>query len=136
MFPFNQPEKTRDCGYRCLYHIIKPSASYETWLDQFKIFSPTTSGITFSDCLQVLNHYGFDFKFTQLGASGLFLVYSGIFLHPEGKKHGHYFLYHDGTVFCSTRDAPYRMDLATMVGRLEAKSIDHAFRCLQILGKK
>lgn len=132
-FPFNQPDKTRDCGYRCAYAVIEPEVSYETWLEQFRFFHPVKTGIMFSDICNIMTFYNIEYKFTQLTSSGLFIIYSGIWLHPEGKKHGHYFIYDHGKVYCSTHSTPYEMNLRDVVARLEAKTIDHAFRCLEIL---
>lgn len=132
-FPFNQPNKTRDCGYRCLYYAVQPDIAYVKWLDQFRFFSPVKSGITFTDIHTVLDYYKIDYKFTQLTESGLYIVYSGVWLVPDGKKHGHYFVYHDGVVLCSTKDKPQKMPLDKVVARLEAKSVDGAFRCLKVI---
>lgn len=140
-FPFGQPpteegKPSKDCGYRCVYYCVDPGVPYETWLENFRFFQPVRSGITFSDISMVLDYHQKDFRFTQLSEEGLFIIYSGIWLHHEGKKHGHYFVYHNGVVLCSTRKEPYRLPLAEVEKRLEAKSIDHAFRCLKILGPK
>ena len=132
-FPFNQPDKTRDCGYRCLYYALDLKESYEKWIDNFRYFIPTRSGIQFQDICDVLSHYGKDYKFTHLEERGLYIIYSGIWLHPEGKKHGHYFVYHDGQVYCSTHGEPYRLSLADVLKRLDAKTVDLAFRCLKVL---
>lgn len=132
-FPFNQPDKTRDCGYRCLYYAINPKDPYHVWIDQFKCFMPDKAGIYFNDICTVLDYRKIDYRFTQLSESGLYIVYSGIWLHPEGKKHGHYFVYHDGVVYCSTHSEPYRMHLGDAIQRLESKTVDHAFRCLKVL---
>lgn len=126
-FPFNQPEKTKDCGYRCMYYAIKPGISYDKWLDQFRFFSPIKSGITFTDICTVLEYYGIEHKFTQLTENGLFIVYSGCWL-----KHGHYFAYENGTVLCSTKSIPERMRLSEVITKLESKTVDGAFRCLKI----
>lgn len=131
-FPFNQPDKTRDCGYRCLYYALNLRERYENWVDQFRFFNPVTTGIHFADICQVLNFYEREYVFTQLSEVGLYIIYSGIWLHPEGKKHGHYFVYHDGVVYCSTHSQPYRMPLKEVLKRLEAKTVDHAFRVLQV----
>jgi hypothetical protein len=132
-FPFNQEDKTRDCGYRCVYSVLNPVMSYEAWLDQFRFFNPVKSGIMFNDICTILDFYKIDHKFTQLTEDGLFIIYSGIWLHPEGKKHGHYFLYDSGTIYCSTHSTPYKMKLRDVISRLEAKTLDHAFRCLKIV---
>jgi len=131
-FPFNQENNTKDCGYRCLYYVVKPLNTYVNWLDQFRFFNPVKSGITFTDIHTVLDYYKIDYKFTQLTESGLYIVYSGVWLAPDGKKHGHYFVYDDGVVLCSTKDKPQAMQLSKVVARLEAKSVDGAFRCLKI----
>jgi hypothetical protein len=127
MFPFNQPEKTKDCGYRCLYYVINPNSNYEQWLHQFRFFSPIKSGITFTDICTVLSYYNIDYKFTQLTEEGTFIIYSGTWL-----KHGHYFIYKDGEVYCSTKTKPEKTTLAEVVSKLEAKTVDGAFRCLKI----
>lgn len=127
MFPFNQPEKTHCCGYRCLYYVIKTKAPYETWLDQFRLFNPVKTGIFFSDIHTVLDYYKIDYKFTHLKEIGLFIVYSGNWL-----KHGHYFVYHDGIVYCSTKDKPEKIPLDEVLKRLEAKTVDGSYRCLQV----
>ena len=127
-FPFNQPDKTKDCGYRCLYYAINPDISYEKWLDQFCFFDPVKNGITFSDICTVLTYYKIEHKFRQLTEDGLFIIYSGSWL-----KHGHYFIYHNGFIFCSTKDKPDKMELKDVITKLEAKTIDGAFRCLKII---
>jgi|SRR5581483_4206511 len=129
-FPFNQPEKTKDCGYRCLYYGLDLVIPYEQWLLRFEIFNPVAKGITFSDICTVFEYYKRDYKFTQLTESGLFIIYSGSWL-----KHGHYFCYDNGIVLCSTKSEPERIPLDKVVERLEAKSVEGAFRCLQVLGK-
>ena len=134
-FPFNQPEKTRDCGYRCLYYAVRPKAAYKDWLRLFRFFSPVKSGITFTDIHTVLDYYKIDYKFTQLTEHGMYIVYSGVWLKPDGKQHGHYLVYHDGVVYCSTKNKPEPMPLTAVLPRLEAKTIDGAFRCLEILTK-
>jgi hypothetical protein len=126
-FPFNQPEKTRDCGYRCLYYVLQPKESYERWLGNFRMFQPVKNGITCNDMHTVLDFHKKVHKFTQLTEDGLYVIYSGVWL-----KHGHYFVYHDGIVYCSTKSEPYRMPLAEVVGKLEAKTTEGAFRCLKI----
>ncbi len=136
-FPFGQPpseenKPSRDCGYRCLYYAAEPDCSYEEFLNLFRFFQPTKTGITFSDVCIVLDYFKKDFSFTQLKEEGLFIVYSGIWLHHEGKKHGHYFIYENGHVLCSTHTSPYYLPLTEVEKRLEAKNIDHAFRCLHI----
>ncbi len=134
-FPFNQPDGTRDCGYRCAYYCIgsaKSDKTYEGWLDQFKHFNPTVSGINFNDICNILSYYKVNSKFTELTDSGLYIVYSGIWLHPEGKKHGHYFVYQDGYVLCSTHKTMYRMRLPEVVKRLEAKTVELAYRSLRV----
>lgn len=144
-FPFNQPDKTRDCGYRCLYYVVAPKVSrgkkeqletYEHWLDRFRYFAPIKSGILFNDICTILDYYKIDHRFTQISDRGLFIVYSGFWLHHEGKKHGHYFVYHDGVVYCSTHAEPYALPLSEVIRRLEAKTLDHAFRVLRIDGIK
>jgi hypothetical protein len=132
-FPFNQEPKTKDCGYRCVYYVLNLAQPYESWLENFRFFRPAQSGIYFSDICDILTHYGRDFRFTELSETGLYIIYSGVWLHPEGKKHGHYFVYHDGVVYCSTRREPYRMSLAEVTKRLEAKTVDHAYRCLRLV---
>jgi hypothetical protein len=132
-FPFNQQDKTKDCGYRCTYYAVGQDMPYEKWLDQFRFFSPVKSGIYFNDICDILTYYGKEFKFTELSEKGLYIVYSGIWLHPEGKKHGHYFVYHDGIVYCSTHAEPYKMPLKEVIKRLEAKTVDHAYRCLKVM---
>lgn len=132
MFPFNQPEKTKDCGYRCLYHVINPLVPYEDWLNLFRFFNPKKQGINFSDICEILSYYKIDHCFSQLESKGLYIIYSGIWLYSEGLKHGHYFLYEDEVVYCSTHSEPYKFPLAEAVKRLEAKTVDHAFRCLRI----
>jgi hypothetical protein len=132
-FPFDQAADTKDCGYRCSYYVIQPKDDYEKWLENFRFFSPIKSGIYFTDICSILSYFKFNYKFTQLSDKGLYIVYSGIWLHPEGKKHGHYFVYHDETVYCSTHSKPYKMSLSEAVERLESKTVDHAFRCLKII---
>lgn len=131
-FPFNQPDKTKDCGYRCLYYTLNLKERYEDWVNQFRFFDPVKTGINFADICEVLNFYGREYAFTNLSEVGLYIIYSGIWLHPEGKKHGHYFVYHDGVVYCSTHSQPYHMPLNDVLKRLEAKTVDHAFRVLQV----
>lgn len=137
-FPFNQPEpsKTKDCGYRCLYYAVGWALNwtalgfpYGAWLEQFRFFAPVKHGIYFTDICVVLDYYKIDYKFTQLSNEGLYIIYSGSWL-----KHGHYFIYHNGIVLCSTKSEPERMALADVIAKLESKSIDGAFRCLKILG--
>lgn len=125
-FPFNQPNN-KECGYRCLYYIISPNQSYETWLDNFKFFNPKKSGINFNDICEVLKFHGIACKFTELTEQSLYLVYSGIWL-----KHGHYFLYDKGVVYCSTKSEPYRMPLNEVIAKLEAQTTEQAFRCLKV----
>lgn len=132
-FPFNQPDKTRDCGYRCLYYALDLAQTYDSWIENFKYFTPLKSGIQFQDICDLLTYYGKDYKFTQLTDAGLYIIYSGIWLHPEGKKHGHYFVYHNGYVYCSTHKERYQMLVADVTRRLEAKTVDLAFRCLKVL---
>ncbi len=137
-FPFGQPDSeenkpSRDCGYRCLYYAVKPNCSYKEFLHNFRFFQPVKSGITFTDICIVLNYFKKEFCFTQLKENGLYIVYSGIWLHHEGKKHGHYFIYENGFVLCSTHTEPYPLSLNEVEKRLEAKDIDHAFRCLKII---
>lgn len=149
MFPFNQPpseegKPSRDCGYRCMYWALSrflrwgESIPYSMWLDQFRFFQPVQSGILFNDICTVLDHYKLDFRFTHLTDIGFYLIYSGIWLSHETppKKHGHYFIYDDGVVYCSTRSEPYRLGLEEVHQRLEAKTLDGAFRCLKVLGVK
>jgi len=134
-FPFNQPDpdKTKDCGYRCLYYavdfVLNHGVPYEQWLENFKFFTPVKTGIYFTDICTVLDYYKIDYKFTQLTDKGLYIVYSGHWL-----KHGHYLIYHDGKVLCSTKNEAEEMKLADVIAKLEAKTIDHAFRSLKILG--
>jgi hypothetical protein len=147
-FPFGQPQTekdkpSKDCGYRCLWYAVNPTElneagppiPYDAWLKNFRFFQPVKSGITFTDICAVLDYYKRDFRFTQLVEEGLFIVYSGIWLRSDvlSKKHGHYFCYHDGVVLCSTHQEPYRLPLREVISRLEAKTIDHAFRCLKVL---
>lgn len=132
-FPFNQPDKTRDCGYRCLYYALGIKDKYNDWLDNFRFFNPTVSGIHFVDICTLLDYYKVDYKFTQVSDKGLYIIYSGIWLHTEGKKHGHYFVYQDGMVYCSTHSKPYEMPIKEVIRRLEGKSVEHAFRCMQII---
>lgn len=144
-FPFNQPDKTRDCGYRCLYWALKPArptipyngkmeaVPYAVWLDDnFKVFNPVESGITFDDIHHVLKYHNKEHRFTQLSESGLYIVYSGVWMHQYDKKHGHYFCYDNGIVYCSTRPGPEKRSLEDVISKLEAKTIDGAFRCLKI----
>lgn len=138
-FPFGQPDKTKDCGYRSLYYCLNLQESYEQWLNNFKMFAPVETGIYFTDICQVLKYYNRDYIFTQLSDQGLFIVYSGIWLLTDGdyggekKKHGHYFVINKGTIYCSTRHGPYKLPFETIIKRLECKTIDHAFRCLKVL---
>lgn len=137
MFPYGQPESTKeapskDCGYRCLYYCLGLKEPYHTWLDQFKFFLPVRSGITFTDICTVLTYYKKEFKYTLLRDKGRFIIYSGVWLKPEGKEHGHYFIYEDGQVLCSLKNAPYKMSLPEVVSRLESKNIDGAFRVLEV----
>ncbi len=129
-FPFNQPDKTKDCGYRCLYFALDLPESYDKWLENFKMFAPPKHGIYFSDICQVFNYYEREYKFTTLTEKGLYIIYSGCYL-----KHGHYFVYKDGVVYCSTKDAPERMPLETLIERMETKSSDHGFKVLKVLWK-
>ncbi len=138
MFPFGQKpstkeEPSKDCGYRCMYYCLDLREPYETWLEQFKFFQPTKSGITFTDICTVLNYYGKDFKYTALRDRGRFVIYSGIWLKPEGHNHGHYIVYENGWVYCSLKNEPYKLSLNDVIGRLEAKNIDGAFRVLEVL---
>ena len=127
MFPFNQPDKTKDCGYRCAYYAIGTEEPYESWLDQFKMFDPQHHGILFTDIAQLLKFNKLEYKFTQLSEEGLYIVYSGSWL-----KHGHYFVYHNGVVYCSTKSEPYRMPLQDVVDQLETKSSDHGFKIMKV----
>lgn len=131
-FPFGQPDKTRDCGYRCLYYVLNLNTEYNEWVKNFRFFTPTKSGILFQDICNVLSYYGKKYKFTQLTEKGVFVIYSGIWLHVENKKHGHYFVYDNGHVLCSTHLTTQRMKLETVVKRLEADTVDLAFRCLRV----
>jgi hypothetical protein len=135
IFPFNQPESTRDCGYRCTYYAIQPPMPYEDWLDQFRFFDPLKNGIVFNDIIAILKYYNYESMFTQLSESGLFIIYSGVWMHQYEKKHGHYFVYHNGTVLCSTRPNPEKRTLPDILKHLEAKSIEGAFRCLKVSPK-
>jgi hypothetical protein len=130
MFPFNQEPKTKDCGYRCLYYALESDLPYEEWIDQFKVFDPAHHGIFFSDIAQVLKFNERDFKFTQLTEKGLYIIFSGCWL-----KHGHYFVYQDGVVFCSTKSGPYRMPLKDVIEQLETKSSDHGFKVMKVFPK-
>ena len=127
MFPFKQKEKTKDCGYRCLYYTLEVEQPYETWLEQFKVFDPVHHGIFFSDIAQVLKFNEREFKFTALSEEGLFIIFSGCWL-----KHGHYFVYHNGLVFCSTKSEPYKMTVEEVISKLETKSSDHGFKIMKI----
>jgi len=131
-FPFNQPDNTRDCGYRCAHYAATVTEDYETWIKEFRFFSPEKSGIYFNDICDILSYYKKEYKFTELSENGLYIVYSGVWLHSEGKKHGHYFVYHFGNVMCSTHNKPYKMKLSEVVKRLEAKTVDHAYRSLLV----
>lgn len=131
-FPFNQPINTKDCGYRCTYYVLDLKESYEEWLNNFKFFSPIKEGINFNDVCNILSFYKKYYKFTQLTEKGLYIVYSGVWLKPEGRNHGHYFVYQDGTIYCSTRKHQYHLDLKEVIKRLEAKTTEGAFRCLQV----
>lgn len=131
-FPFNQPDKTRDCGYRCAYYCLDLTQPYSEWIKNFEYFNPTVSGIYFNDICDILKHHKKTFKFTEVSDKGLHIIFSGIWLHPEGKKHSHYFVYEDGVVLCSTHAGPYKMTLPDVIKRLEADSVDHAYRCLKI----
>jgi len=142
MFPFGQPDKTKDCGYRCLYYALRRNEvqdvslrNYDGWLNQFRFFMPVKSGITFTDIHTILDYYKIDYRFTHLTDDGLYIIYSGIWLHQEEKKHGHYFIYENGTVLCSTHNEPYKISLADALKRMESKAIDHSYRCMKILGK-
>lgn len=149
MFPYGQPDKTKDCGYRCMYYALRRCKaiekeqrgghyqypSYDEWLDNFRFFSPIKSGITFTDIHTILDYYKVDYTFTHLTDQGLYVVYSGIWLHQEDKKHGHYFIYENGEVLCSTHTEPYHSSLDATLKRLEAKSIEHSYRCMRINGK-
>lgn len=130
-FPFNQPDKTNDCGYRCMYYVINPKVSYEEWLDNFRFFMPKKKGINFNDICTVLDHYKIESKFTELSENGLYIIYSGIWLRPN-KSHGHYFVYHNGLVYCSLQEGPYQMKLANVIVKLEGKTVEEAYRCLKV----
>lgn len=129
-FPFNQLDKTRDCGYRCLYYALNLEEPYYTWLKQFKMFSPAKHGIYFSDICQVLDHYEYEYKFTSLSDSGLYIIYSGCYL-----KHGHYFVYHDGIVYCSTKSEIEKISLLELISKMETKSSDNGFKVLKVFPK-
>ncbi len=132
-FSWNQPNATKSCGYRCLYYVLSPKEPYEQWLgDNFKFFDPTNFGIQFNDICEVLKYHKKEYKFTQLTEEGLYIVYSGVWLHIDGKKHGHYFIYHNGVVNCSTKSGPYKMPLSQVISRLESKTTETAFRILKI----
>jgi len=136
LFPFNQPEKTRDCGYRCLYYSLivfgENIGKYEQWLQNFRFFAPVLNGIGFKDIHIILDHYGLDYRFTVPTEKGLYIIYSGCWL-----KHGHYFVYHNGEVLRSTKSEPEEIPACDVIARLsQARSIDQAWRCLKVLGKK
>lgn len=131
-FPFNQPPKTNDCGYRCLYYTLNLKESYNSWLENFKFFSPEKKGIFFNEICTLLDFYKKKYRFTQVTEKGLYIIYSGIWLHHEGRKHGHYFVYHDGVVYCSTHSEPYRLKLSEVIKRLESQDTNHGFYCLEV----
>jgi hypothetical protein len=140
MFPYNQPDKTKDCGYRCLYYSLRrcnaiEKIGYDEWLNNFRFFNPIKSGITFTDIHTIFDYYKVDYTFTHLTDQGLYIIYSGIWLHQEGKKHGHYFIYESGQVLCSTHTEPYNISLENALKRLESKTIEHSYRCMKINGK-
>lgn len=138
MFLFNQPNN-KECGYRCLYYVLNIKEDYEKWLnDNFKVFNPKESGITFNDICQVLKHYGKEYYFTEISEKGTYIIYSGIFLHSENppRKHGHYFIYQNGIIYCSTRQEPYKLNLSDLVKRIKGKTTEEAYRCLEIKDKQ
>ncbi len=130
--PFNQPLKTRDCGFRCLYAISNPSAPYEQWLyDNFRFFNPKESGINFNDICEVLKYHKINYEFTELNERDTFIIYSGNWLKPQ-KNHGHYFILKAGIVYCSTKSEPYHMHLNEVINRLKAKTTETAYRSLRV----
>lgn len=127
-FPFNQNEKTKECGWRCVYAVLSLKESYEQWLDNFRFFAPLKNGISFNDICQILDYYNLKYKFTQLKKNGTYIIYSGIWL----KSNGHYFIYKDGVIYCSVNNAPYEMNVDDVVSKLEGKTTEQSFRCLEI----
>ncbi len=134
-FQFNQPEKTKDCGYRCLYYAInelkEKLAPYEQWLENFRFFFPIKTGIFFSDICSILEYYGMDRKFTVPRQDGLFLIWSGV--GAWCKSHGHYLIYHDGVVYDSLKSEPYEMSLSGLLSKLESRTVDGSFKCMEIV---
>lgn len=132
IFPFNQPEKTKDCGYRCVYYILhkknKINETYTKWLEQFQMFDPVRHGILFCDICQILNFYQIEYKFTNYSEEGLYLILSGKFL-----PHSHYFLYENKMIYCTTKSEPYELNYLELLEKLETKVSDQAHKCVKIL---
>lgn len=135
MFPFGQIDKTKDCGYRCTYYILRKfnaiNQKYEEWLNNFRFFTPEKNGITFNDICQILNFYKINYKFTELNDVDTYIIYSGNWLKPE-KNHGHYFVYDKQIVYCSLKDKPYIHFLKDTISKIEGKTTEEAYRCLKI----
>lgn len=128
-FQFNQNPKEKSCGWRCLHYVYPITINYEEFLKKYDEFTPLKSGIWFKNICSVLNYHNVKYKFTIPKEKGLFLIWSGTW----DSAGGHYFIYHNQTMFDSLERKESPLSVQALIEKLETTNAKDHFVCMQIL---
>ena len=106
-FPFGQDPNTRDCGFRCLYYVLKPNLTYQEWLKTLLHKNPAEEGLPWGNVISHLRGQGRSIECLCISEEHTFIVYSSKWLPTCG----HYLVYDHGVVYDSVDTEPRRYAL-------------------------
>ncbi len=106
-FPFGQDPSTKDCGFRCLYYVLKSNLTYEEWLKTLLHKNPAEEGLPLGNIISHLRAQKKNIDCVAISDDATFLVYSSRWLPTSG----HYLVYDHGVVYDSVDTEPRRYSL-------------------------